>query len=180
MRIVGGKYRGKKLWVPEGRNVRPTSERAREAIFNILYSKLGGDYSALSLLDIFCGTGAFGFEALSRGFQHVTFLDADTVPVQKNAKLFAAEKERFTILKNDATRLSKARRKFDVVFMDAPYARGLSEAALGQLLSQNWLSDHAVCIVEIRKDERWPLPEGVVLLDERVYGLARIIFLQKV
>lgn len=179
MRIVGGKYRGKKLWTPEGKDVRPTSERAREAIFNILYSKLGGDYSELNLLDIFCGTGAFGFEALSRGFKHVTFVDIDTIPVQKNAKLFQAEKERFSVMQSDASRLSKSRRLYDMVFMDAPYAKGLTEIALKQLLAQSWLREGAICIVEIRKDERWPLPEGLELVDERVYGLARVLFLRK-
>ncbi len=179
MRIVGGKYRGKKLWTPEGKEVRPTSERAREAIFNILYSKLGGDYSNLNLLDIFCGTGAFGFEALSRGFAHITFADIDTVPVNKNAKLFVAEKERFDIIKTDATHLSRARRKYDMVFMDAPYAKGLTEQALEQLLLQGWLNEKAICVVELRNDERFLLPETLELLDERVYGLARVLFLRK-
>ncbi len=179
MRIVGGKYRGKKLWTPEGKEVRPTSERAREAIFNILYSKLGGDYGELNLLDIFCGTGAFGFEALSRGFKHVTFADVDTVPVNKNAKLFAAEKERFDILRADATKLPRARRHYDMVFMDAPYAKGLTELALAQILTQGWLNDKAICVVEVRKDERFPLSEALELLDERVYGLARVLFLRK-
>ena len=180
MRIVGGKYRGKKLWTPEGKEVRPTSERAREAVFNILYSKLGGDYKDLNLLDIFCGTGAFGFESLSRGFKHVTFVDIDTIPVNKNASLFTAETEHFDIIKADATHLPRARRKYDLVFMDAPYAKGLTELALQQILAQNWLNNHAICIVEIRKDERFPLPDSFALLDERVYGLARILFLQKI
>ena len=178
MRIVGGKYRGKKLWTPEGKEVRPTSERAREAIFNILYSKLGGDYGKLNLLDVFCGTGAFGFESLSRGFNHVTFADIDIVPVSKNAKLFVAENERFDIIKADATRLPRARRKYDMVFMDAPYAKGLTEQALEQLLTQGWLNEKAICVVEVRKDERFPLPEAFELLDERVYGLARVLFLK--
>jgi len=179
MRIVGGKYRGKKLWTPEGKEVRPTSERAREAIFNILYSKLGGDYSSLSLSDIFCGTGAFGFEALSRGFKHVTFCDIDTVPVQKNAKLFAAQKEHFDILRADAAKLPRARYGYDMVFMDAPYAKGLTELALQQVLQQGWLNDKAICVAEIRKDERFLLPEALELIDERVYGLARILFMRK-
>lgn len=179
MRIVGGKYRGKKLWTPEGKEVRPTSERAREAIFNILYSKLGGDYSQLNLLDIFCGTGAFGFEALSRGFAHVTLVDINTLSARKNAKLFATESERFDVITADATHLSQARRKYDLVFMDAPYAKGLTELALEQILEHGWLNERAICIVEVRKDERFPLPEGYELLDERVYGLARVLFIRK-
>ncbi|MBR1756763.1 MAG: RsmD family RNA methyltransferase [Alphaproteobacteria bacterium] len=179
MRIVGGKYRGKKLWTPEGKDVRPTSERAREAIFNILYSKLGGDYGVLNIADIFCGTGAFGFEALSRGFKYVTLADIDTIPVQKNAKLFAAEKDRFEVLRVDATRLPRARRKYDLVFMDAPYAMGLTELALEQIIRQAWLGDGAICIAEVRKDERFLPPEELELLDERVYGLARVLFLRR-
>ena len=179
MRIVGGQYRGKKLWSPIGKDVRPTSERVREAIFNILYSKLGNDYSKKFLLDIFAGTGAFGYEALSRGFNFVSFMDKDTTAVLKNAKLFPKESDRIHIIKADATAMPHAYRKYDMVFMDAPYALGLTEIALQQLIEQQWLQDQAICIVEIRKDERWPLPEAFELLDERVYGLARILFLRK-
>ena len=178
MRIVGGKYRGKKLWAPEGKNVRPTSERAREAIFNILYSHIGGDYSEISLLDVFAGTGAFGLEALSRGFKDVTFVDVDIIPVQKNAKMFTSESEKINIIKADATRLPKARRKFDMVFADAPYAMGLTEQALQQFIKQGWLKEKSLCIVEVRQDERFEISEEFELIDERVYGLARILFLR--
>ena len=177
MRIVGGKYRGKKLWAPAGRDVRPTSERAREAIFNILYSHLGGDYGEMKLLDVFAGTGAFGLEAMSRGFKEITFIDIDTEAVQKNVKMFVSEKDKLRIIKADATRLPRARQKFDVVFTDAPYALDLSQKALKQLVLQGWLKEKSLCIVEIRQDERWELPEEFELVDERVYGLARVLFL---
>lgn len=179
MRIVGGKYRGKKLWAPEGKAVRPTSERTREAIFNILYSHMGGDYSQMALLDIFCGTGAFGFEGISRGFKNVTFVDIDTVPVQKNAKLFPMEQDKITILKADATQLYPARRKYQMVFCDAPYGKGLTEVALEQLLKKDWLADKAVCITEIRNDEKFTIPDELEMVDERGYGLARVLFLRK-
>ena len=78
MRIVGGKYRGKKLISPMSQNVRPTSDKAREALFNILRSRLGGNYSKLKLLDIFSGSGAFGLEAISQGFAEVALIDIDT------------------------------------------------------------------------------------------------------
>lgn len=178
MRIVAGKYRGKKLWAPEGKDVRPTSERAREAIFNILYSHFGNDYSEMNMADIFAGTGAFGFEALSRGFKGVTFVDVNTTAVEKNAKLFSQDAEKIKIIRADATKLPKIRQKFNLVFADAPYARGLTEKALEQLLRQNWLADKAICIAEVRKDELFPIPEAFELLDERVYGLARILFLR--
>lgn len=178
MRIVGGKYRGKKLWAPEGKNVRPTSERAREAVFNILYSHLGGDYADLELLDVFAGTGAFGLEALSRGFKKITFIDVNTSAVEKNIKMFATESEKLQVIKADATRLPKARHKYDMVFMDAPYAKDLTEQALQQLIKQGWLKEKSLCIAEIRQDERFEIPEEFELIDERVYGLARVLFLR--
>lgn len=178
MRIIAGKYRGKKLWSPEGKDVRPTSERAREAVFNILYSHLNENYENLELADIFAGTGAFGFEAISRGFKYVCFVDKDTNAVQKNAKLFPNETEKFNILRADALNLPRAKRKFNIIFADAPYARGLSENLLTQILTKQWLKDKALCILEVRKDETFPLPEEFELIDERIYGLARILFLR--
>lgn len=179
MRIVGGKYRGKKLWSPEGKNVRPTSERAREALFNILYSHIGGDYSDMSLLDVFAGTGAFGLEAVSRGFKEVTFIDIDTVPLQKNVKMFTAESSKLNVIRADATRMPKARKTYDIVFMDAPYALGLTQKALQQLIVQGWLKEQTLCIVEVRHDEELVLPECFELLDERIYGLAKVLFLRQ-
>lgn len=177
MRIVGGKYRGKKLWAPSGKDVRPTSERAREAVFNILYSGTNGDYNSLSIADIYAGTGAFGFEALSRGFKSVTFVDINTTALQKNAKLFFQETDKIHIIKKDATNLPMAYKPFDVIFLDAPYARGLTEKTLSQLLSKGWICSTTLCIVEIRKDEKLDLPEVFNVCDERIYGLARILFL---
>ena len=177
MRIIGGKYRGKKLWSPVGGGVRPTADRAREAIFNILYSHTGGDYSRLTLLDVFAGTGAFGLEAMSRGFREVTFVDIDTTSVQKNVKMFAQDSEKLHILKADARYLQKARQKFDVIFMDAPYNCGLTQKAIQTLIKQNWLNSSALCIVELRNDEQLEIPEGLELVDERIYGLAKVLFL---
>ncbi len=177
MRIVAGQYRGKKLFTPDGKNVRPTSERAREAIFNILNSHLCSDYSAVHLADIFAGTGAFGLEALSRGAATVTLVDKDTSLAAKNAKMFVKEQEKIRIIKADALNLPCVRTKFNMVFMDAPYAKGLTEEVLKQLIIKNWLSENSLCIVEIRQDEHIDIPKEYEILDERVYGLARILFL---
>ena len=177
MRIVAGQYRGKKLWTPEGKEVRPTSERAREAIFNILHSHLGSDYSAVRLADIFAGTGAFGLEALSRGAASITLVDKDTSLAAKNAKMFVKEQAKIKLIKADALNLPHLRDKFNMVFMDAPYAKGLTEEVLKQLLEKDWLEPNSLCIVEIKKDEHIDIPQKYELLDERVYGLARILFL---
>ena len=92
--------------------------------------------------------------------------------------MFASESKKLQVIKADATRLPKARRKFDMVFADAPYAMGLTEQALQQLIKQEWLKEKALCIAEIRQDERFELPAEFELIDERVYGLARILFLR--
>ena len=178
MRIVAGQYRGKKLWTPEGKEVRPTSERAREAIFNILNSHLGSDYSAVRLADIFAGTGAFGLEALSRGAAMVTLVDKDASLAAKNAKMFFKEQAIIMLVKADALNLPRLHYKFNMVFMDAPYSKGLTEVVLKQLIEKDWFEQNSLCIVEIKKDEHIDIPQEYELLDERVYGLARILFLE--
>lgn len=179
MRIVGGKYRGKKLLSPDGKDVRPTSERAREAIFNILYSYTGGDYSLWNIADIYGGTGAFGFEAISRGFNSVTFVDINPTILQKNTKCFPMEANKIHIIKADATKLPGVKTSFDVIFTDAPYACGLTEKTLNQLLIKEWIGSKTLCIIEISKDETVEIPQVLEVFDERVYGPARILFLRQ-
>lgn len=179
MRIIGGKYRGKKLWSPEGKSVRPTADRAREAVFNILYSHLGEAYENLDMADIFAGTGAFGLEAISRGFKSATLVDMDIKNAERNAKMFAAEQDKLHLMRANAENLPRVRQKFHLVFMDAPYAKGLSDKVLRQLIDKGWLHDGAVCIVEIRHDEKIDVPEEFELVDSRIYGLAKILFLSK-
>lgn len=177
MRIAGGKYRGKKLFTPQDKGVRPTEERVREAVFSILYSRLGGNYADLSLLDVFAGTGAFGLEAVSRGFAYAAFVDKDTTLLQKNIKLFSSESEKLRIIKSDAVLLPCAAQKYDVVYTDAPYAKGLTEKALARLAENGWLKGGALCIAEIRHDEEFTPPGGFTLTDERIYGQAKVLFL---
>ncbi len=175
MRIIGGKYRGKKLFTPNGKEIRPTADRAREALFNILYSQLGG-LQKERVLDVFAGTGAFGLEALSRGAENVIFIDKDTGLLNKNASLFPAEKSKITIISADATQLPPARKKATLAFLDAPYAKGLSAPALENLDKKNWLEDGALCLVEMRRDEFLTSPVCYEKYDERAYGLAKIMF----
>lgn len=177
MRIVGGKYRGKKLFSPESEGVRPTSDRAREAVFNILYSRLEEPWSAYHLLDVFSGTGAFGLEAVSRGAAAVTLLDKDTRNLLKNMALFPKEKTRISVIKADVANLPQPPKRFGIVFMDAPYNKGLSEIALQNLANKDWLEDGALCMVETEKNEQIVIPACYKVENERIYGLAKIIFL---
>lgn len=173
MRIIGGRYRGKKLISPSSVNVRPTSDKAREALFNILRSRLGNDFSKLKLLDVFSGSGAFGLEAISQNFQKVAMIDIDITDAQKNVDLLSQEKTRIELIKGDACKIINKGEKFDVMFMDAPYNKGLTEKALVNMAT--WLNDKALCLIEIEKNEECTLPQGYNQLDERHYGLAKVI-----
>ncbi len=176
MRIVGGKYRGKKLISPTSQNVRPTSDKAREALFNILRSRLGGNYGELKLLDIFSGSGAFGLEAISQGFAEVALVDVDVRDLQKNVDLFVAEKNKIKIVRADVTKDILLPAKYDVVFSDAPYNKGLTEKALGKICP--FLNNGALCFIEIEKKEQCNIPYQYKLLDERNYGLAKVLIAQ--
>ena len=173
MRIVSGTYRGKKLITPTSDTVRPTSDRAREALFSILYSKFGS-MNGKSVLDIFAGTGALGFEALSRGAESVCFVDIDTSTVEKNARLFSSEKTKIKIIKSDTSKLTGIGGNFDFVFSDPPYDKGLNEIAFQNEAIIKVLKDGAVCIIETRRSENPSLPQNFVLTDERIYGMAKI------
>ena len=173
MRIIGGKYRGKKLFSPQSENVRPTSDKAREAVFNILRNRLGQSFADYKLLDVFSGSGAFGLEALSQGFARVALVDIDVKDLQKNVKLFENEKNKIDVVKADATKPLSLDEKFDVLFMDAPYNKGLTEKAL-QNISAN-LNNGALCLVELEKNEICEFPKCFNILDERRYGIAKII-----
>lgn len=173
MRIIGGKYRGKKLFSPKSENVRPTSDKAREALFNILRNRLGQDFSGMKLIDVFSGSGAFGLEALSQGFAKVVLVDIDVKDLQKNVKLFEGEKYKIDVIKADATKTIMTNEKFDAMFMDAPYNKGLSEKAL--ISVSKCLNNGALCMVELEKNEVCNFPKCFQILDERVYGIAKIV-----
>ena len=175
MRIIGGKYRGQKLFSPDNGAVRPTSDRAREALFNILRSRLGNDLEKYSLVDVFSGSGAFALEALSQGFGKVALIDVDTRPLLKNVALFPDEKKKINIFKRDALKLEAAETPFDVLFMDAPYRKNLTVPALENLCSKGWLKPKALCLIEVEKDEECLLPSMFEKIEERRYGLAKIL-----
>lgn len=185
MRIVGGRFRGRRLTAPPGRDLRPTSERAREAIFNILTHGLEIDLDGLNLLDVFAGTGAMGLEALSRGAAHVTFIDNDQAALnclRRNAGAAGVARQ-VTPLKLDAARLPPPPRitgaPCPLAFLDAPYESGLSEPALESLSTKGWIGAGSLCAVELSVRERFGVPAGFEIADDRRYGTARILFLTR-
>ena len=173
MRIIAGKYRAKKLFTPENKEVRPTSDRAREAVFSIIYSRLGS-LSGCKVLDIFAGTGAFGFEALSRGAESICFIDKDVKLVRKNLNLFDKEISKVKVICSDALCLPPALSGYNLIFSDAPYAQDLSQKALEEAAAKGWIEENALCLVETRKDEELNLSSAFKLTDTRMYGLAKV------
>lgn len=176
MRIIAGIYRGKKLFTPESNDVRPTSDRARESVFNIINSKISGSWGDYNLLDLYSGSGAMGLEALSRGIKDICLIDKNTKLLTRNAALFAKEQAKIKILTTDATKLPNANKKYNLVFMDAPYKKGLTEKTLQELLQKNWLQTDALCVIEVEKNETFSLPDIFEIIDERTYGLAKFVF----
>jgi 16S rRNA (guanine966-N2)-methyltransferase len=185
MRIVGGSHRGRRLAAPPGELVRPTSDRAREALFNILshgtFAAEGSPFVERPVLDAFAGTGAFGLEALSRGAGAAAFIENDRpalAALRRNVGMLG-EADRAQIVAGDATRPPRAAFACAVAFLDPPYRSGLAPPALGALAAAGWLTPDALAIIEVAAREELPLPPGFVIMDERVYGAARLVFLRR-
>ena len=167
MRIISGTRRGKKLFAPKNDRIRPTSDRAREALFNILESMLPAPLSEYDFLDVFAGTGAIGLEAASRGARSVTFIDIDLELVKKNAA--ACRLPKLSYIQKDVRRLPPAARQFNLVFMDAPYNMELSVLTLSKLFEKGWLTDDAIIIVETAKMELLEMPPGLKISRAKAY-----------
>lgn len=181
MRIVAGKFRGKQLTSPSDDSIRPTADRVRESMFNILASRLGPSFDGVRVLDLFAGTGALGFEALSRGAAHVTFVDIGAESrgiIRDHIEAFGAGGIT-KLLRRDATDLGKPGTfgQFNLVFLDPPYGQSLGEQALAGLLANGWLADGATIVFEESVGAEMAIPAGLELTDRREYGAAAVHFL---
>lgn len=184
MRIVAGRHRGRRLEAPAGGDIRPTGDRVREALFDILAHAAfagGGGWTlaGVRVLDAFAGSGALGLEALSRGAAHATFMDTATAAlaaVRRNADRLG-EGERATLLRADPARPPAAPAPCALVLMDPPYRSGLAGPALQALKAQGWLAEDAIAVVELAAREDFAPPPGLVVADSRTYGAARLVFL---
>jgi 16S rRNA (guanine966-N2)-methyltransferase len=185
VRIVSGDFRGKTLAAPAGEATRPTSDRARQAIFNILeHAPWSGGVRKARVIDLFAGSGALGFEALSRGAAFCLFVETDEAArgaIRQNVEamhLFG----RTRVHRRDATDLGQRPGAdgpaFDLAFLDPPYGKGLGEAALARLANGGWLADGATLVFERGVDEDAFAVAGFAPLDARDYGAARVTFLR--
>jgi 16S rRNA (guanine966-N2)-methyltransferase len=179
MRIIAGEFRGRRLRTPKGQAIRPTSDRAREALFGILEHGTPIVRGA-RFMDLFCGTGAVGLEAHSRGADEVVLVEADRTALQLARANLArlGSPASIRLLARDATRLGPAPHRFDLVFMDPPYGSGLAGAALEGLLRHGWLGADARVVVELAATDGLELPDGYTLERERRYGNAQFLFLR--
>ncbi|WP_323015354.1 16S rRNA (guanine(966)-N(2))-methyltransferase RsmD [Devosia sp.] len=181
MRIVAGKFRGKQLASPADETIRPTADRVRESVFNILASRLGPGLDGRRVLDLFAGTGALGLEALSRGASHVTFVDTGAEArglIRDHIEAFSAGGIA-KLLRRDAAALGRPGTlgQFDLVFLDPPYHQGLGERALAEIAANGWLYPGATLVWEEAADAEVTVPAGFTLDDTREYGAAAIRFL---
>lgn len=182
MRIVAGRNKGRLLAAPEGGDTRPTSDRAREALFNILVHRYGADDFTLvgaRVLDLFAGTGALGLEAWSRGAAHVTFVERDPAALKALAANLRATRAEGEILRADATRPPRAKIACDLVFLDPPYAAGVAAAALAAADAAGWVRPGAVAVAETAADDSPAWPESFAVDDRRAYGKAALTFLRR-
>jgi 16S rRNA (guanine966-N2)-methyltransferase len=186
VRITGGRFGGRALAAPTDQRVRPTSDKARQAIFNILHHNDFGVGFALEgarAADLFAGTGALGLEALSHGAAFCLFVDDDAQSralIRENVEalhLTGATK----IWRRDATRLGPmapgAGGPFDLVFLDPPYRKNLVVPALASLAEGGWLAPNALIVAETAADETEPASHGFAPRDARLYGDTRVTFL---
>lgn len=177
LRIISGQFKGRRLDAPDGPQIRPTSNRLRERIFSILQSRVGS-LEGLSVADIFAGTGAMGIEAVSRGAAKAWFVEKH----EDSLELLRGNLEKIGIaglvrvIAADARQLPKADEAFNILFLDPPYRRRLAEPTLTSLVECGWTGNESLVIVEIAADDRFDLPDGFRMVDERQQGNNRVVF----
>lgn len=182
MRIVGGRLRGRALAAPTSQAIRPTADRLREALFNILVHAYGDPITGARVLDLFAGTGALGLEALSRGAAFALFIDdaaeARALLRENVAALGLGGVTR--IFRRDARKLDMAHpvEPFSLAFLDPPYGRGLAEAALASVRAGGWLTPAALIVVEEAASAGFAPPAGFDELERRRYDDTALIVLR--
>lgn len=181
MRIVAGRHRGRSIATPDNFEIRPTSDRVRESVFNILEHRDWGKggvspVNGARVLDAFCGTGACGLEALSRGAKHATFLDDSNTALDLCRQNIATlnEQARTDVYKTDCLKPVRPAGPYTLVFLDPPYRENLAQAALGNLARCGWIEHDAICVVETNPDETLDFEDKFIPLDDRKYGSTRI------
>ncbi len=180
MRIVAGRFRGRAIAAPEHAGLRPTSDRVRQALFNILAHGIADfDLDGATVVDFFAGTGALGLEALSRGARFCVFVEDDAdarALIRRNVEAFGLTGHT-RIYRRDSTDLGQAapRDVATLAFLDPPYGAGLGERCLASAIEGGWLAPGAVIVCEERAGMSMTLPDAITPLDRRIYGDTQIM-----
>jgi 16S rRNA (guanine966-N2)-methyltransferase len=183
MRIVGGRLKGRSLVSPSSRDIRPTADRLRESLFNILIHAYDDPIADARVLDLFAGTGALGIEAVSRGAAFALFVDNGTEAralLRNNVEALGLGGVT-KVYRRDATNLGAAHpmEPFSLVFLDPPYRMKLAEKALASLRDGGWLAPGALIVVEEAGDAEFAAPQGFEQLERRTYDDTELVFLRK-
>jgi 16S rRNA (guanine966-N2)-methyltransferase len=182
MRVVGGRLKGRNIAAPSSRDIRPTADRLREAVFNILVHAYDNPIDGARVLDLFAGTGALGIEAISRGAAFTLFVDngAEARALLRNNVEALALGGVSKVYRRDATDLGPAHpmQPFSLAFLDPPYGKGLAEKSLASLRDGGWLTPDALVVVEEAKAARFAAPEGFEELERRAYDDTEFMFLR--
>ncbi len=190
MKITGGKFKGRNVEARKDQSLRPTTGRVREAVFNMLmHGKFLNDerfknpegrniIEGQKVVDIFCGTGILGLEAVSRGAEHATLIDQNQSTIDIAWQNINNTGANARVIKSDSTRLPRAVQKCTLAFLDPPYNSGLSVPALKSLRDQGWLANGAIVILEHSNRDDFIAPEKFVVLDDRDYNKTRITLMQ--
>jgi 16S rRNA (guanine966-N2)-methyltransferase len=182
MRVSGGNFGGRMLKAPSSQNVRPTSDKLRQAVFNVLAHSYGDPVADARVLDLFAGTGALGIEAISRGAAFTLFVEEAAEAralIRANIETLALTGVT-KIFRRDATKLGPrgAFEAFSLVFCDPPYGKGFAEKALASTRGGGWLAKDALLVVEEAVASKFSAPEGFEELERREYDDTEVIFLR--
>ena len=178
MRVISGSARGRKLISPDGNNVRPTLDRVKEAVFNMI----SFDITDANILDLFAGSGALGIEALSRGAKKAVFVDSESSSlsvVRQNLTLTRLEDRAECVHKDFSSYLETTHDSFDIIFLDPPYAAGFLEEALIKIRERKLLNEDGTIVCELDSQDEYHILDGYRLYRDKKYGKARILLMKE-
>ena len=183
MRVISGKFKGKKLIEPKDKETRPLKDLTKESIFNIINhsNKFSIDIKKAYILDLFSGVGSFGIECLSQGANHVTFIEKyeGVLPILKKNLNNLKSKINYKIIESDILNkfeFKSLKLRYDIIFLDPPYKEEALENILNKIIENKILRNNGVIIIHRHKKEIETFPKNFYLIDEKKYGISKIIF----
>ena len=183
MRVIGGKFKGKKLLEPQDKQTRPLKDLTKESLFNIINhsNKFSIDIKKAHVLDLFSGVGSFGIECLSHGASHVTFVEKyeGVLPILKKNLTNLKSEINYEVIESDILdnfEFKNLKLRYNIVFLDPPYKEKALENILNKIIENRILKDNGIIIIHRHKKEIDEFPKNFQLIDEKKYGISKIIF----